>query len=273
MVERSLHGSFFEEYGITHETFAATPVQPASHHYVSYLTATAFAEPYEWCSRPCFPASGSTPRWGRDIHGRAAAGNPYQAWIDTYAGEDFHTAVAAMIAATDEAAAGAPPALVAPHARGLHGRDAARVPCSGTARTGWRPGRCEVSRIAFQARTAEGRRSGPEAGALRSVTLGMRSGCGIGLVMRGSFAGPLRAVCWSIRCCQDKEFFRSSRVRWTGLPSGSAAHRAPGGVHLRLAADDPAPGGPVRRQVRDRSGLPSGPDDVFSPLGAKRFGS
>jgi len=41
----------------------------------------------------------------------AAPDNPYQAWIDTYAGEEFHTAVRAMIAATDEAADGASPSL------------------------------------------------------------------------------------------------------------------------------------------------------------------
>jgi len=41
---------------------------------------------------------------GRDIHARARPNNPYQAWIDTYAGEEFHIAVRAMIAATDEAA-------------------------------------------------------------------------------------------------------------------------------------------------------------------------
>ena len=33
-----------------------------------------------------------------------SSGNPYQAWIDTYSGEEFHNAVSAMIAATDEAA-------------------------------------------------------------------------------------------------------------------------------------------------------------------------
>ena len=48
---------------------------------------------------------------GRDIHSRAAPANPYQAWIDTYAGEEFHTAVRAMIAATDEAAKSASPYL------------------------------------------------------------------------------------------------------------------------------------------------------------------
>ena len=41
---------------------------------------------------------------GRDIHARAAPANPYQAWIDTYAGEEFHAAVRTVIAATDEAA-------------------------------------------------------------------------------------------------------------------------------------------------------------------------
>jgi thiaminase/transcriptional activator TenA len=48
---------------------------------------------------------------GRDIHARAAPANPYRAWIDTYAGEDFHAAVRAMIAATDEAADGVAPPL------------------------------------------------------------------------------------------------------------------------------------------------------------------
>ena len=47
VVERALHGSFFEEYGIAPEAFAATPLSPACHHYVSYLLATAYAEPYE----------------------------------------------------------------------------------------------------------------------------------------------------------------------------------------------------------------------------------
>src|SRR5207302_3151842 len=46
VVERALHGSFFRAYGITDEVFADTPLSPACHHYVSYLLATAFGEPY-----------------------------------------------------------------------------------------------------------------------------------------------------------------------------------------------------------------------------------
>ena len=47
VVERALHGSFFAQFGITPQVFAETPLSPACHHYVSYLLAAAYAEPYE----------------------------------------------------------------------------------------------------------------------------------------------------------------------------------------------------------------------------------
>src|ERR1700730_1375029 len=33
VVERALHGSFFQAYGITAEVFTRTPLSPACHHY------------------------------------------------------------------------------------------------------------------------------------------------------------------------------------------------------------------------------------------------
>jgi thiaminase (transcriptional activator TenA) len=111
VVERALHGSFFEQYAITAGMFAQTPLSPACHHYVSYLVATAYAEPYEVLLGALLPCFWIYAEVGRDIHARASPGNPYQAWIDTYAGEEFHAAVGRVIAATDEAAAGASPAL------------------------------------------------------------------------------------------------------------------------------------------------------------------
>jgi thiaminase (transcriptional activator TenA) len=111
VVERALHGSFFEQYGITPELFAQTSLSPACHHYVSYLLATAYAEPYEVVLGALLPCFWIYAEVGRDIHAHAAPANPYQAWIDTYAGEEFHTAVRAVIAATDEAANGASPHL------------------------------------------------------------------------------------------------------------------------------------------------------------------
>jgi thiaminase (transcriptional activator TenA) len=111
VVERALHGSFFRQYGITPQLFQETPLSPACHHYVSYLIATAYAEPYEVLLGALLPCFWIYAEVGRDIHSRAAPENPYRAWIDTYAGEDFHAAVRAVIAATDEAARGASSSL------------------------------------------------------------------------------------------------------------------------------------------------------------------
>jgi len=107
VVERALHGSFMEEFGITEETFASTPLSPGAHHYIAFLTATAWAEPYEVNLAALLPCFWIYAEVGKDIYARAAPNNRYQNWIDTYAGEDFHDAVRRMIAAVDEAAEGA----------------------------------------------------------------------------------------------------------------------------------------------------------------------
>lgn len=109
VVERSLHGGFFRDYGITPETFRDTPLSPACDHYVSWLVATAYAEPYEVVLAALLPCFWIYAEIGTDIFSRAEADNPYRAWIDTYAGEEFGVAVAQMIAATDEAARDASP--------------------------------------------------------------------------------------------------------------------------------------------------------------------
>src|SRR3954468_20980622 len=105
VVERALHGGFLRDYGIGPETFAGTPLSPPCDHYVSYLLATAYAEPYEVVLGALLPCFWIYAEVGRDIHARTAPKNPYQAWIDNYAGEEFHAAVRAVIDATDEAAA------------------------------------------------------------------------------------------------------------------------------------------------------------------------
>jgi thiaminase/transcriptional activator TenA len=104
IVERELHDSFFHQYDIAPRAFAETPLSPACHHYVSFLLATAYAEPYEVVLGALLPCFWIYAEVGRDIHSRAAAVHPYRAWIDTYAGEEFHAAVRDVIAATDEAA-------------------------------------------------------------------------------------------------------------------------------------------------------------------------
>lgn len=107
IVERSLHTDFFRSFGIAAADFAATRMSPACHHYSSYLIATAHAEPYPVVLAALLPCFWIYAEVGRDILGRATRPNPYDAWIDTYAGEEFHEAVRAVIATTDRAAANA----------------------------------------------------------------------------------------------------------------------------------------------------------------------
>ncbi|XWN31781.1 MAG: TenA family protein [Devosia sp.] len=109
VVERALHGSFFSDWGITEDAFLESPVAPTTHHYVSFLISTCYGASYPVGVAALLPCFWIYAEVGRDIHARAAANNPYRAWIDTYAGHEFHDAVRGVVAATDEAAATASP--------------------------------------------------------------------------------------------------------------------------------------------------------------------
>ena len=113
IVERSLHTDFFRSFDITPADFEATRMSPVCHHYSSFLIATAYGEAYPVALAGLLPCFWIYAEIGRDILSRAARPNPYDAWIDTYAGEEFHEAVRAVIATTDRAAAKASPDIVA----------------------------------------------------------------------------------------------------------------------------------------------------------------
>lgn len=104
VVERSLHAGFMKQFGIDAATFEATPLSPASHHYTSFLIATAWSAPYPVALAALLPCFWIYAEIGRDIQARAVTPNPYSAWIDAYAGEDFHALVRAVIATVDRCA-------------------------------------------------------------------------------------------------------------------------------------------------------------------------
>src|SRR5690606_4028796 len=57
IVERSLHSDFMQQFGVSPEAFAATPLSPACAHYSSYLIATAWSASYPVALAallPCF---------------------------------------------------------------------------------------------------------------------------------------------------------------------------------------------------------------------------
>lgn len=111
VVERSLHEGFMKQFGIDAQTFDATPLSPACHHYTSFLTATAWSAPYPVVLAALLPCFWIYAEIGRDIHARATRPNPYSIWIDTYASEAFHTQVRAVIASVDQAAENASPPI------------------------------------------------------------------------------------------------------------------------------------------------------------------
>lgn len=105
VVERSLHADFFQKFGISQESFAETEPSPICEHYVSYLLRIAALEPIEVTLAVLLPCFWVYREVGKHIHARASAENPYQAWIDTYAGAEFEQAVDDVIQIVDDVAA------------------------------------------------------------------------------------------------------------------------------------------------------------------------
>ena len=125
VVERALHGGFMRDFGVSAEQFAATPLTPACHHYTSFLVSTAWSAPYPVAVAALLPCFWIYAEVGRDIHARSASDNPYQAWVDTYASEEFHAAVRGVCATVDRLAEDATESTRA--AMHVAYRDAARL--------------------------------------------------------------------------------------------------------------------------------------------------
>jgi thiaminase/transcriptional activator TenA len=107
VVERSLHEHYFAEFGVR----PGAGQSPSCAFYTNYLLATASQRSYEEAVAALLPCFWIYREVGTAIHRAAPAGNPYQRWIDTYAGEEFGAAVDRAIAATDAAADHASPRI------------------------------------------------------------------------------------------------------------------------------------------------------------------
>ena len=105
LVERALHQEYFAHFGVSAEAFAASEPSPVCEHYVSYLLRVAALEPFEVVLAAVLPCFWIYREVGAHIHQHARTPNPFQAWIDTYAGAEFAQAVQQVIAVVDEVAA------------------------------------------------------------------------------------------------------------------------------------------------------------------------
>ena len=104
VVERSLHNDFMQNFDISKEEFENTPLSLACHHYTSFLTATAWSESYPVILAALLPCYWIYAEVGHDIVRNSVPNNPYQAWVDTYAGDEFTEVVNQVIATIDRVA-------------------------------------------------------------------------------------------------------------------------------------------------------------------------
>ena len=81
-----------------------TPLTLACHHYTSFLTATAWSESYPVVLASLLPCFWIYAEVGKDIVSASAPNNPYQAWVDTYSGEEFNEAVKNVLTTIDRIA-------------------------------------------------------------------------------------------------------------------------------------------------------------------------
>ncbi|MCB9946821.1 MAG: TenA family protein [Rhodospirillaceae bacterium] len=105
VVERALHGGFFQRFGIDPATAGSAEPSPTCAAYTNFLLATAQIGTYGELVAAILPCFWIYWEVGHHIAARPAPDNPFQAWIDTYADKAFEDAVEAMIAITDRAAA------------------------------------------------------------------------------------------------------------------------------------------------------------------------
>jgi len=89
IVERVLHERYFEEYAIGFNSGKA----PGCFAYTNYLLAATAYESFEVAVAALLPCFWIYKKVGDYIYAHQASPNPYQNWIDAYAGEDFAISV------------------------------------------------------------------------------------------------------------------------------------------------------------------------------------
>lgn len=97
VVEREMHKSFFKIYNLQEKGVC----EPACHHYTHFLKSTAALDSIEVGMAAILPCFWIYKAVGDYIYENSVENNPYKAWIDTYAGEEFGISTAKAIETCD----------------------------------------------------------------------------------------------------------------------------------------------------------------------------
>ncbi|MFI5615431.1 thiaminase II [Amycolatopsis sp. NPDC051903] len=95
VTEREMHESYFALFELSEAELAAVETSPTCLAYTSFLLATAHTRSYEELLAALLPCFWVYQHVGAGILARQSPGaaNPYRAWIDTYAAEEFEATV------------------------------------------------------------------------------------------------------------------------------------------------------------------------------------
>ena len=101
VVVRALHANFLTQFGVDPAEAERAAPTPTGEAYVNALIAAAATGGFAELTAAVLPCFWIYWDVGSAIARNAAPANPYQAWIDTYAGDEFETATRRMIAILD----------------------------------------------------------------------------------------------------------------------------------------------------------------------------
>lgn len=104
VVERALHESFFQKWGLTDEQVYSTPMAPTNLLYTSYLLRIAYERPFHEGVGAFLPCYWIYLEVGKALERKGSPNPLYQRWIDTYSSAEYESVVRQVIAAANQIA-------------------------------------------------------------------------------------------------------------------------------------------------------------------------
>jgi len=108
-VERALHESFFQHWGMSAGDVAAVAPAPSNLAYTSYLLAVAYGSKFHETIAALLPCYWIYWEVGKALERTGSPQPLFQRWIGTYASADFGAVVQGVLQAADTTAAGLQP--------------------------------------------------------------------------------------------------------------------------------------------------------------------
>ena len=108
VVERSLHESFFKEWGMSVEQLDQTLPAPTTLAYTSYLLRVSYSASFEELLGAVLPCYWIYWEVGKALEAQGSPNPLFQRWINTYAAEEFGSAVRQVLDVMDRCVADLP---------------------------------------------------------------------------------------------------------------------------------------------------------------------